>query len=1353
MRPLRACFTLCLAGAVVVTAGAACLAPLALANGGGPPRWEPYGLVVHSTRVIIGLELKTEELETNYQVEYAPAEADGKAPPSNSSTWKLTNHGGFSSSTTRIYIGELDPGESPGSPEQLRGLKPNTSYYARFAAENAGSKGEEIVDEVPFKTLAVGKPEIPRTGSLEGTVQFEGSSLMFTGVASSGASARFHAKIETNGAQTAYSFEYAPAGAGGACPVETSGSWQPFTNGGTGVISGEYEKVEANITGLIPETTYCVRLRAANENGELVQTKYYDETSSGEVDSFTTRTGKPEANLEVRNVTGVSAHLKALVVPHGSETVWRLEYATSESGPWSPVPGGAGIISLAEAQATPYVDNAPLGSFGHGVTLAGLSPSTTYYVRLFAETRCVSHCGSVTSRSETFVTSGPPSASTFMVHALHGEALRLLGSVNPNSSPTSAEQLVTLEGHPTGGTFTLTFKGQTTGASGTATTVKGSDVLTVTLSAGERTMPGEAISGPGIPAGATIVEENISEENNKGTIVLSAAATESAVGVTVRADLPYNAPAETVRDALEVLRVEHDSEPNVVVEGPAGGPYTIGFDGHDVGVSEPLIEGSGLGLVPLGGSVQVTSTLVGGVAYVASAHFEYVSQEQFEASGWSSAVSTSEQSIGSGDSSVAIGQDLPALTAGEGYRYRISATSTLPGNPVVDGSEQSLTVPVPPSPVVEEACPNQAFRIGISAHLPDCRAYEQLTPIEKGGAMEPFRYEQFNISASVLVGEGGESVALEDPLVKFGGSAGSGQSPYFFTRDGGPQGWLMTAGSPQPETAGDTIDPQAYSANLGEVALRSEQATTPFNSPEAEYKVGPAGGPYVTVASVPHQYNQATSWVAANGAFSTLVLATSDHVPLDGSSGKSTGTTSGTDLYEYAGGQLRRLNVDSEGHTIGTCGANVVEGKEEGAQIDSSPHTVSADGSKVFFEAVPTGEACSEPANLYMRVDGEKTVDIGAYKFVAADSEGEKVLLEKPSGTNPGLYLYLTGSETANFLPSSSVALAGKESGVDALATLKISRDLSTIYIYRGESLYRYDVGAQTLQFLFEASAGHFSVSVNVSPDGRYVYVNAGGVAGLPPSGVNDYEVFRYDSVENVVECVSCASPYDPEPKQPSFLYGNDGSPSFASAPVDSNFSAGGGFVFFTTPAALVREDDDGERPIEDTANSEFPDIGGTTSPSSDVYEWRRDGLYGCVKPQGCLALITDGQGGYMNLLLGSADEGRDVFVYTRSKLLAQDNDTSGDIYDARIGGGFPGPPPRPVECTGGACSSPPSAPNDSTPSSLRFSGNGNVTQPVTPASGTARKKKVVKKATKRKKKPRKKTRAKRADSVRGVGR
>ena len=41
-------------------------------------------------------------------------------------------------------------------------------------------------------------------------------------------------------------------------------------------------------------------------------------------------------------------------------------------------------------------------------------------------------------------------------------------------------------------------------------------------------------------------------------------------------------------------------------------------------------------------------------------------------------------------------------------------------------------------------------------------------------------------------------------------------------------------------------------------------------------------------------------------------------------------------------------------------------------------------------------------------------------------------------------------------------------------------------------------------------------------------------------------------------------------------------------------------------------------------------------SPSSDTYEWRKNGVDGCARIEGCVSLITGGTGGYRNELLGT---------------------------------------------------------------------------------------------------------------------
>jgi hypothetical protein len=85
--------------------------------------------------------------------------------------------------------------------------------------------------------------------------------------------------------------------------------------------------------------------------------------------------------------------------------------------------------------------------------------------------------------------------------------------------------------------------------------------------------------------------------------------------------------------------------------------------------------------------------------------------------------------------------------------------------------------------------------------------------------------------------------------------------------------------------------------------------------------------------------------------------------------------------------------------------------------------------------------------------------------------------------------------------------------------------------------------------------------------------------------------------------------------------------------------------------------------------------------------------------------------------LLGTDQTGRDVFFLSNESLVPQDNNTQSDWYDAREGGGFPGPP-SPTGCTGDACqgalSATPFLPSEG--GSAATAGGGNLAAPVSKA-------------------------------------
>ena len=994
------------------------------------------------------------------------------------------------------------------------------------------------------------------------------------------------------------------------------------------------------------------------------------------------------------------------------ETHWSLEYAESVGGPWSPVPGGQGTITEAEAKAAPA--NEPKVS---PVVLAGLTPEVRYYVRGVLKDAS----GETVEEAREGVRGGTLGCETVPLHPEPGSA-EVLGV-----SGTSAH--VHSKVFPDGFETRWRFEYE------------------ASLSKLE--------NGEGLPG-------------SEGTItLLEAEATPFDAGVSVEGDLSGLSAGGTY-----YVRVFAEDEPEwppksgvtsrkeavsgAVTFETAGAPVVSTFVVHALHGESVRVLG---GVVPHG--------------YDTHYHFEYVSSEEYAASGWAGAASAPPVDVGAGEfvqgkgfPSSVVGEDLPGLVAGGSYEYRLVATNTSPGDPVVAGEGKALTVPAAPAPGVEAPCENARVRTGPSAVLPDCRAYEQLTPVDKEGAQEIYSYGIGFSGSGALPAVDGESVVVNNPLVAWGLASGDGQSPYRFARSSAGSDWLMRAAAAQPETGVGAPKPRLYNADQSQLAFETSVETVIGGSPaEIEYKVGPVGGPYRTVASIPgkDRLEGDDGWVASSEDFSKLILEVADHTLL----GPSTKTTSGNDLYEYAAGQLHQVNVTggSPGSAISSCGAVIVHGREGGeGGVISSPRAVSADGSRVFFEQVP-GSDCGEPPHLYVRVGGDETVDIGAYSFLAASGDGSRVLLVKRAGETREVMLY--DSETKTVKP-----LQGFVAHEELEAPL-VSTDLSTVYFSSRErltpeapalaaggeaDLYRYDVATETLSFVSQ-TAGINGGEEHASPEGRYFYFDTGGVVGLPGGSLeplrnnenstrlDGHQVYRFDSAEDVVECMSCASSFDPEPRTGAFFGLDQGSGTLATQdgmPAKTVSSANGEYAFFETPADLVPQDIDGEVAPE-TNRGEHLSTEQNTSVSSDVYEWREDGVHGCTLIQGCLSLITSGTGGFLNLMIGSTESADDVFFYTSSQLAPTDDDTAGDVYDARVDGGFPPPPPAPVECEGDACSTPASPPNDATPSSFTFQGTGNVVaEPATPVKAKktkAKTKKTKKTKGKRKTKNKKATR------------
>jgi len=160
-----------------------------------------------------------------------------------------------------------------------------------------------------------------------------------------------------------------------------------------------------------------------------------------------------------------------------------------------------------------------------------------------------------------------------------------------------------------------------------------------------------------------------------------------------------------------------------------------------------------------------------------------------------------------------------------------------------------------------------------------------------------------------------------------------------------------------------------------------------------------------------------------------------------------------------------------------------------------------------------------------------------------------------------------------------------------------------------------------------------------MTPDGRYlVFTTVDGLVAGDDDCARD--VYRYDASTETVVRVST-----------SVAGGGGNDPAFAaSIGQNSPMTSDGSTVVFGTAEALEQSD---------------------TNGANDVYSWH----------DGQVSLITTGGG----VPSGITASGRDIFFMTNAPVLAADRDLIADIYTARVGGGFD-PPRPPAPCSGDGC-------------------------------------------------------------------
>jgi Tol biopolymer transport system component len=661
----------------------------------------------------------------------------------------------------------------------------------------------------------------------------------------------------------------------------------------------------------------------------------------------------------------------------------------------------------------------------------------------------------------------------------------------------------------------------------------------------------------------------------------------------------------------------------------------------------------------------------------ATYHFEYGTQGPCSSN---PCQSTLDQTLAAGNSPAAVSQAISGLQAGTTYYFRLVAT-----NGTGTGASTDVTLQTSSG-----SCPNEAFRIGPSAALADCRAYELVSPPETQG-VPPVAVGEANFAQNMVTPDGG-NLLFRLKGAALGGTEGTGTSD-FYEAIRGSDGWTSRLDSPTAAQAA-AVNGRGISADHGygffdntgadfslQKMLRYPDGTLRLlgdgslaDDPNARgYWISP-GGSHVIFTSLLQLEPNAPEEVGFGPAFNILELSSDE--PVDA-------------VYERTPTGVKTLSLLPNDQTPPAGTTTYYRG-------------TSQDGSSVVFNVDGT---------MYVRHNGttQKIITTPAPEevtFEGTSADGTKVFYIEGQIEGGKLYEFdvLTGHSNqlsdANDAQVANVSADGSHVYFVSREQLDGSKGTvggNNLYVWDGTTTFIAELSSSDIVRDTQVSVRHgllhwplsFGVPVQqnghgpgengarTTPDGKVlVFESKANLTSYDSEGHT--EIYRYDTEGGSLQCVSCNPTGDPAVSD-ALLEGK-GVTTFQIDEIP-NVTDDGKQVFFMSSDSLVGEDIDGRQDVYQWKEGQINLISYPRSPSAD--EW----------------------------LYGMTPDGHDVFFTSNDILTPQDPSAATSIYDARIGGGFPPPPPS-TPCVEDNCQGSPSpAAQGSTPGSVTVTGSGNAVQ------------------------------------------
>lgn len=634
------------------------------------------------------------------------------------------------------------------------------------------------------------------------------------------------------------------------------------------------------------------------------------------------------------------------------------------------------------------------------------------------------------------------------------------------------------------------------------------------------------------------------------------------------------------------------------------------------------------------------------------------------------------------------------LSPGTHYIFRVLATNEK-GSDEAEGSFATYpSLPAEPSP-----CPNALFRTGFSAQLPDCRAYELVTPPDTNARAPEGAEGEGGGSTSRQVSPAGDKVPFRvegGAIPGLGGTGGLRGDPYLAERT--PTGWSTSYIGPSGSEAlavspGTTSPDQGYSfwrasgekGSSGSAVLAN--VTTYVRYPDGHSEL-------VGQGSLGIDPESRGEFLAEGGSHIVFNTGLGGGLPQNAVQLEPEAAPSGTPaVYDRTPNGVTNVVSMKPGNIPFTAG-------EEATYVGASP-----DGTGIAFAVNDT---------LYLRYADKESFKIGEGVKFAGLAEGGRRIFYLQEGnlkafdldTHSVMVFADTGAEvvpvtvsndgsTAYFVSKSVVSGSGpnSEGAKPKAGEQNLYRSKEGQITFIGTVTLRDVQGAEPVEGKPEDGLGFWIkaldedtfpgmlglVPARSTPDGAvFLFKSRAPLTGYDTQ--DHAEIYRYEATGGRLQCLSC---------NPTGL------PAQADSTLQSTTREGAELASFLAWPENLRAD--GRRAFFESYE---PLVASDSDRMQDVYEWEEQGVGSCTLAGGCVYLISSPQSRRNEYLWAVSQSGNDVFILSPDLLLGSDADETPSIYDARVGGGFP--EPTTSNCEGEGCrpqlSPPPLLTNGETP-------------------------------------------------------